>query len=103
MVVPPHAREKSADINVLERVLTMLSGIDKRIKKIELSQAIIAEDERMQVAFHSGMFSSMLGADFAKKLHRDTLDWSGLRNYQAPRPAMKKLNGFSPTVHQDAP
>uniref|UniRef100_A0AAV1VHV0 Uncharacterized protein n=1 Tax=Peronospora matthiolae TaxID=2874970 RepID=A0AAV1VHV0_9STRA len=103
VVVPPHAHERSADTNALERVLTMLGGVEERMKKMELSQARISEDERMRGAVDSGMFGSMLGADFAGKLNRDALDWSDLRSHQAPRPTMDRLDGFGLSAHQDVP
>ena len=74
MVVPPHAHERNAENDALEKVLKMLNSMDERMKKTELSQARIDEDERMRGAVESGIFSSKLGADFAGKLHRDALD-----------------------------
>ena len=81
VVVPPHAHEKSADTDAPERVPTMLSGMGERMKKIKLSQARLAEDERMRGPADSGMFGSMLGADFAGRLHRDALECSELPRY----------------------
>ena len=48
--------------------------MDERIKKMELSQARVAEDKRMRGEVDSGMFGSMLGADFSGRLHRDALE-----------------------------
>ena len=87
VVVPPHVHERSADTNALERVLNMLSGMDERMKKMELYQAKLDEDERMQGVVDSGMFGSMLGADFAGRLHRDALECSELPSHQSPRHA----------------
>ena len=67
-------------------------GMDDHMKKTMLSQARIDQDERMRGAVDIGMFSSMLGADFAGKLHRDALDWSDMRSHQVPRPAMEFLH-----------
>lgn len=44
-VVPPHA---CVDTNALERNLTMLSGVDEHMKKMQLSQTRIAEDESVR-------------------------------------------------------
>ena len=81
VVVLPHAHERSADADSLERFLTRLIDMNERMKKMELSQARLAEDERMQGAVDSGMFGSMLGADFAGRLHRDALECSELPRY----------------------
>ena len=45
VVVPPHAYERSADTDALERVLIILSGMDERMEKMELYQARLAEDD----------------------------------------------------------
>ena len=87
----------------LERVLTMLSGMDERMEKIEMSHARIAEDERMQGAVDSGMFGSMLGTDFAGRLHRDALECSELPSHQSPRHAMDQGVDHRPRVQQRVP
>uniref|UniRef100_A0AAV1VE91 CCHC-type domain-containing protein n=1 Tax=Peronospora matthiolae TaxID=2874970 RepID=A0AAV1VE91_9STRA len=81
--VPSHAHARSADNDALEKVLKLLSGMDERVKKMELSQARNDLNERMRGAVESGMFTSMLGADFAGKLHRDALDCFDLTIHQA--------------------
>ena len=87
-----------------KRFSRCLTAWMKRMKKMELSQARIDEDERMRGAVESGMFSSMLGACFAgKQLHRDALDWSALRVDQAPRPAIDRLNSLRPRPQQREP
>uniref|UniRef100_A0AAV1UQE2 Uncharacterized protein n=1 Tax=Peronospora matthiolae TaxID=2874970 RepID=A0AAV1UQE2_9STRA len=78
-----HAHARSADNDALEKVLKLLNGMDERVKKMKLSRARIDQDERMRGAVDSGMFTSMLGADFAGKLHRDALDCSDLTSHQA--------------------
>ena len=57
----------------------MLSGMDARMQKMEASQARINEDERMRGADKSGLFASIVGADFAGRLHRGALELSDLR------------------------
>ena len=85
VVDPPQAHARRADRDALQKVVKILRGMDDRIKKIELSQARIDEGKRMSEAVDRGIFTSMLGKDFAGKLHRDALDWSDLRSHQAPR------------------
>uniref|UniRef100_A0AAV1VNE6 Uncharacterized protein n=1 Tax=Peronospora matthiolae TaxID=2874970 RepID=A0AAV1VNE6_9STRA len=65
---PIHA--KSADSEVLAKVLEMLSGMDARMRKMEALHARIKEDERMRGADESRLFTSTLEADFAGRLHR---------------------------------
>ena len=81
----------------------MLGGMDERMKKMELSQARIDQYERMRGAVESGMFSSLLGADFAGKLHREALDWSDSRSHQLHRPAMDYPDNTRPRQQQRAP
>ena len=50
---------------------------------MDLSQARVDQDERMRGAVDSEIVTSLLGADFAGKLHRDALDCSDLRSHQA--------------------
>ncbi|CAI5725776.1 unnamed protein product [Peronospora destructor] len=103
VVIPPHAHARSAETDAMQKVLEMLSKMDDRMKKMELSQERIDEDERMRGAVDSGMFSSMLGADFAGKLHRDALDFSDVRSHQVPRPATDRLDGSRPRQQQRTP
>ena len=81
----------------------MLSGMNERMKKMELSQSRLAEDERMQGAVDSDMFGSMIGADFAGRLHRDALECSKLPSHQAPRHAMDQGVDHRPRVQQRVP
>ena len=78
VVIPP-AHARSADSEALTKVLEMLSRMNARMPKMEASQARIDEEERMRGADESGLFASMLGADFAGRLHRGALELSDLR------------------------
>ncbi|RQM09687.1 hypothetical protein DD237_008016 [Peronospora effusa] len=77
-VVSPSAHARDADFEALAKVLEMLSGMELRMRKMEASQARFDEDEQMRGAEDSGLFSSMLGADFAGT-HRGALELSDLR------------------------
>ena len=103
VVIPPHTHARSAETDAIQKVLKMLGGMDERMKKMELSQASIDQDERMRGAVESGMFNSKLGAAFADKQHREALDWSDSRSHQVHRPAMDHPDGSRPRQHQLAP
>ena len=52
----------------------MLSGMGERMKKMELYQVRIAEDEPVRRTIDSGMFELILGADFSGRLHQDACE-----------------------------
>ena len=110
VVIPP-AHARSAESEALAKALEMLSGMDARMQKMEASQARIVEDERMRSADDSGRFISMLGADFAGRLHGGALKLSDLREIQGSKQkqaAMGRIDGLRigprrPTQHRVEP
>ena len=61
VVGEPSARERGEAID--DKILAALAALTDRLAKLESSQRVRYEDERMLGAVESGMFASKLGAN----------------------------------------
>ena len=87
----------------MPKILEMMVWMNERMKKMELSQTKIDQDERIYGAVDNEIFSLMLGAELAGKLHRDALDLPDLWSHQVPHSAMDHIDGFRPNQQKRVP
>lgn len=94
VIVPSRAHERTAETNALERVLTTLIFVGERMKGMKLSQKGLLKTSACEALVAATCSAQCSVLTPLKNKLRGALDWPGLRNHQAPLPAMELLDGL---------